>query len=87
MSKKLLNLLSEDEKETAFAVGIGLRFLYTFSAGNPKNLDGMHLNLKNKTLICELNSKAKILFDSNAERRLEAFANACNLKYEVFFDE
>ena len=28
MSKKLLNLLSEDEKETAFAVGIGLRFLY-----------------------------------------------------------
>ena len=87
MSKKLLNLLSEDEKETAFAVGIGLRFLYTFSAGNPKNLDGMHLNLKNKTLICELNSKAKILFDSNAERRLEAFANSCNLKYEVFFDE
>ena len=47
----------------------------------------MHLNLKNKTLICELNSKAKILFDSNAERRLEAFANACNLKHEVFFDE
>ena len=87
MSKKLLNLLSEDEKETAFAVGIGLRFLYTFSAGNPKNLQGMHLNLKNKTLICKLNSKAKILFDSNAERRLKAFANACNLKYKVFFDE
>ena len=31
--------------------------------------------------------KAKIFFDLNAERRLIAFANAFNLKYEVFFDE
>ena len=26
-------------------------------------------------------------FYSNAERNLKAFANACNFKYEVFFDE
>ena len=31
--------------------------------------------------------KEKILFDSNAERNLKAFTNACNFKYEVFFDE
>ena len=33
------------------------------------------------------NIKAKILFDSNSERRLKAFANDCNVKYEVFFDK
>ena len=43
----------------------------------------MHLILKNKILICELNSKAKVFFDSNSERILKAFSNACNLKCEV----
>ncbi|MAJ14982.1 MAG: hypothetical protein CMN44_08495 [SAR116 cluster bacterium] len=83
ISKKLINLLSEKEKKSAFAVGIGLRFLYTFSAGNPKNLDMVNLNIKNKKLICTLKPKGKILFDTNSERRLKAFANGCNLEYKI----
>ena len=47
ISKKLIRLLTEKEKQSAFAVGIGLRFLYTFSAGNPKTLDTMDINIKN----------------------------------------
>ena len=83
ISKKLISLLTEKEKQSAFAVGIGLRFLYTFSAGNPKNLDSIDLNIKNKKLVCVLKPKGKILFDSNSERRLKAFANACKLNYKI----
>ena len=46
ISKTLLNLLSEDEKNSAFAVGIALRFVYKFSAGNPKNLELIITNPK-----------------------------------------
>ena len=83
ISKKLIRLLTEREKQSAFAVGIGLRFLYTFSAGNPKNLEMVNLNIKNKKLICMLKPKGKILFDTNSERRLKAFANACKLNYKI----
>jgi len=30
-----------------------------------------------------LKQKGKILFDSNSERRLKAFANACKLNYKI----
>ena len=83
ISKKLISLLTEKEKQSAFAVGIGLRFLYTFSAGNPKNLDSIDINIKNQKLVCVLKPKGKILFDSNSERRLKAFANACKLNYKI----
>ncbi len=83
ISNTLINLLSENEKKAAFAVGIALRFLYTFSAGNPKNLDLINLKIKNKKIVCELKNKGKILFDSNSERRLQAFANACDLNYKI----
>jgi len=83
ISKKLISLLTEKEKQSAFAVGIGLRFLYTFSAGNPKNLESIDINIKNKKLVCVLKPKGKILFDSNSERRLKAFANACKLNYKI----
>ena len=42
-----------------------------------------NLNIKNKKLICILKLKGKILFDSNSERRLKAFANGCNLDYKI----
>ena len=75
--------MSEDEKNSAFAVGIALRFLYKFSAGNPKNLDLINLKVKNKKIICKLKPKGKILFDSSSERRLKALANSCELNYKI----
>ena len=83
ISKKLIKLLSESEKQSAFSIGIGLRFLYTFSAGNPKNLENIEFNIRNKKLNCMIKPKGKILFDSNSERRLKAFANSCGLKHQI----
>ena len=83
ISKKLINLLSESEQQSAFSIGIGLRFLYTFSAGNPKNLKNIEFSIRNKKLNCMIKPKGKILFDSNSERRLKAFANSFGLKHQV----
>ena len=80
---KIVNLLSIDEKKDAFTIGMGLRFCYIFSAGNPKNLETMKFILEGETLVCKLNESGKLLFDHNSERRFKAFANSCNLEHKV----
>ena len=83
ISNKIVNLLSIDKKKDAFTIGMGLRFCYIFSAGNPKNLETIKFILEGKTLLCKLNESGKLLFDHNSERRFKAFANSCNLEHKV----
>ena len=47
-----------------------------------KNLETIKFIFEGKTLLYKLNQAGKLLFDHNSERRLKAFANACNLKHK-----
>ena len=90
----LLQLISQGSKivpETGMradellksAVGLGLRFIYIFCGGYPKNLEKIKLKIKKNKLICKIKPEAKSLMDKEVERRLKNFANASNLNYEI----
>ena len=83
IENSIINLLSEDLKKTSYSIGLGLRFIYIFSAGFPKNLDYIKFKIKKNTLICKINAFGRVLMDKENERRLKNFANACNLNYEI----
>ncbi len=83
IDKRIINLLSEKQKISSYAIGLGLRFLYNFSAGLPKNLDNIKFKIKKNTLICKIKPEAKALMDKENERRFKNFANACNLNCDI----
>ena len=83
INQKIINLLSQKQRRSSFAIGLGLRFLYIFSAGLPKNLDNLKFKIKKNTLICKIKPEVKALMDKENERRLKSFANACDLNYEI----
>ena len=83
IENSIINLLSEDLKKTSDSIGLGLRFIYIFSAGFPKNLDYIKFKIKKNTLVCKINTFGRVLMDKENERRLKNFANACNLNYEI----
>ena len=85
IDKRITNLLSEKQKISSYAIGLGLRFIYNFSAGLPKNLDNIKFKIKKNKLTCKIKSEAKALMDKENERRFKNFANACNLNYEIIF--
>lgn len=85
IDKRIINLLSEKQKISSYAIGLGLRFLYNFSAGLPKNLDNIKFKIKKNKLTCKIKPEAKALMDKENERRFKNFANACNLNYEIIF--
>ena len=85
IEKSILNLLTEEQKASSFAVCLGLRFIYIFCGGNPKNLEKIKLKIKKNKLICKIKPEAKSLMDKEVERRLKNFANASNLNYEIIF--
>jgi hypothetical protein len=85
IDKRITNLLSEKQKISSYAIGLGLRFIYNFSAGLPKNLDNIKFKIKKNKLTCKIKSEAKVLMDKENERRFKNFANACNLNYEIIF--
>ena len=39
IEKSIINLLTEEQKASSYAVGLGLRFIYIFCGGHPKNLE------------------------------------------------
>ena len=83
IEKSIINLLSKEQKASSYAVGLGLRFIYIFSGGSPKNLEKIKLKIKKNKLICMIKPEAKSLMDKEVEKRLENFANASNLNYEI----
>ena len=83
IDKKIINLLSEKQKISSYAIGLGLRFLYNFSAGLTKNLDSIKFKIKKNKLTCKIKAEAKALMDKENERRLKNFANACNLNCDI----
>ena len=83
IDKKIINLLSEKQKFSSYAIGLGLKFLYNFSAGLPKNLDSIKFKIKKNKLTCKIKPEAKALMDKENERRLKNFANACNLNCDI----
>ena len=83
IEKSIINLLTEEQKASSYAVGLGLRFIYIFCGGYPKNLEKIKLKIKKNKLICKIKPEAKSLMDKEVERRLKNFANASNLNYEI----
>ena len=83
INQDVINLLSAKQRRSSFAIGLGLRFLYVFSAGLPKNLDNIKLKIKKNILVCRIVPEARVLMDKECERKLKSFANACDLNYEI----
>ncbi len=83
IEKSIINLLTEEQKVSSYAVGLGLRFIYIFCGGHPKNLEKIKLKIKKNKLICKIKPEAKSLMDKEVERRLKNFANVSNLNYEI----
>lgn len=75
--------MSEEQKISSYAIGLGLRFVYIFCAGFPKNLENIKLKIRGNKLVCKINPDAKALMDKENIRRFKNFANACNLHHEI----
>jgi len=83
INQDVINLLSPKQRRSSFAIGLGLRFLYVFSAGLPKNLDNIKFKIKKNKLVCSILPEARALMDRECERKLKSFASACDLNYEI----
>ena len=83
INQDVINLLSPKQRRSSFAIGLGLRFLYVFSAGLPKNLDNIKFKIKKNKLVCSIVPEARGLMDRECERKLKSFASACDLNYEI----
>jgi len=83
IEQSIINLLSEEQKISSYAIGLGLRFVYIFCAGFPKNLENIKLKIRGNKLVCKINPDAKALMDKENIRRFKNFAKACNLHHEI----
>jgi len=83
INQDVINLLSPKQRRSSFAIGLGLRFLYVFSAGLPNNLDYIKFKIKKNKLVCSISPEVRALMDRECERKLKSFASACDLNLEI----
>ncbi len=76
-------ILTNKQQQYAMFIGLGLRLGLNFSAGIKNNLNYVKLNVRKRTLICEVTKSASKLFTSQNETRLHSFANTLSLNTKI----
>ncbi len=82
---KFGRLISKNDKKTALAIGLGLRFGHVFCAGMNDFLLEIKLQINDNKLICNINPKSQDLMDEQSKRRFKLFARSCDLQPEISF--
>lgn len=77
------DLLSKTERDSARAVGLGMRFGHIFCGGNAPFLNQISLTVKDRVLFCQFHEQARSLMDEHSARRLRLFAEACGLSLKI----
>lgn len=78
-------ILTKQQQKYALFIGLGLRLGLNFSAGINKNLNYIKLQIRQKTLICEVTNSASSLFTSQIENRLINVANTLSLCAKISY--
>ncbi len=73
-------ILTRNERYSAQAVGLGMRFGQIFCAGIPGYLKLLKLSVSDGQLICTLPEAERQLMDEHSVRRFKQFARSCGLR-------
>ena len=80
-------ILTDEQKQYALFIGLGIRIGLNFSTGINTNLDLIKLHIRKKTLVCEIAKSASNLFTTQNQKRLTNFANTLSLGTKIIYAE